>query len=287
MRLASYLHQGASSYGAVRGGGIIDLKPRLALGSLRELLELGQLGAVDRLLRSANADFSVEDVQLLPPILDSRKVLAVGLNFQAHRDEAKSAREVLDTPEPTVFTRFWDSQVGHGQGIVKPSVAERFDYEGELAVVISRHAYRISEAQALSHVAGYACFNDGTARDWQRHSSQWVLGKSHFHSGAFGPWLVTADEVDDLAEHTLTTRVNGEQRQHASFGDLIFPIPKLISYISQCTPLGPGDVIATGTPAGVGAALDPPQLLEIGDVVDVECSCVGTLRNVIVADSHP
>jgi 2-keto-4-pentenoate hydratase/2-oxohepta-3-ene-1,7-dioic acid hydratase in catechol pathway len=284
VRLASYLYRGSPSYGAVLNGDIVDLKSRLALGSLRELLELGQLGAVERLLRSATADFSVEDVELLPPIPDSRKVLAVGLNFQAHRDEARSAREVLETPEPTVFTRFSDSQVGHGQGIVKPAVAERFDYEGELALVIGRHAYRVSEAEALGHVAGYACFNDGTARDWQRHSSQWVLGKSHYHSGSFGPWLVTADEVDDLTAHTLTTRVNGEQRQHASFADLIFPISKLISYISQCTPLRAGDVIATGTPAGVGAALDPPRLLEIGDVVDVECSCVGTLRNVIVAD---
>jgi 2-keto-4-pentenoate hydratase/2-oxohepta-3-ene-1,7-dioic acid hydratase in catechol pathway len=286
MRLASYVHRGACSYGAVTTGGVVDLNARLAAGSLRELLDLGQLGVVERLLRSAAVDFSVEDVELLPPIVDSRKMLAVGLNFQAHRDEAQSPREVLETPEPTVFTRFWDSQVGHGQGMVKPSVSERFDYEGELAVVIGRRTYRVSAAEAPSHIAGYSCFNDGTARDWQRHSSQWVLGKSHFHSGAFGPWLVTADEVDDLARHTLTTRVNGERRQHASFIDLIFPIPKLISYISQCTPLHPGDVIATGTPAGVGAALDPPRLLEIGDVVDVECSCVGTLRNVIVADAQ-
>jgi 2-keto-4-pentenoate hydratase/2-oxohepta-3-ene-1,7-dioic acid hydratase in catechol pathway len=286
VRLASYIRRGGCSYGVVVSGGIVDLKARLAPRSLRELLELGDPGLVERLLRSATADFSVEDVELLPPILDSRKVLAVGLNFQAHRDEAQSPREVLETLEPTVFTRFWDSQVGHGQGMVKPSVSERFDYEGELAVVIGRRTYRVSEAEALSRIAGYSCFNDGTARDWQRHSSQWVLGKSHFHSGAFGPWLVTADEVDELTRHTLTTRVNGERRQHASFADLIFPIPKLISYISQCTPLRPGDVIATGTPAGVGAALDPPQLLKIGDVVDVECSCVGTLRNVIMADAQ-
>jgi 2-keto-4-pentenoate hydratase/2-oxohepta-3-ene-1,7-dioic acid hydratase in catechol pathway len=284
MRLISFTRAGMPGYGAVAGGGVVDIGRRLEAGSVRELLEREAVEDAAEVARTVSPDFGLDEIEFLPPISDCGKVFAVGLNFQAHRDEAASPRAVLETAEPTVFTRSWDSHVGHGQGIVKPAVSERFDYEGELALVIGRTAYRVSEADAHRYVAGYACYNDGTARDWQRHSSQWVLGKSHFRSGAFGPWLVTQDEVGELADHTLTTRVNGETRQHARFSDLIFPVAKLVSYISQCTPLRPGDVIATGTPAGVGAALDPPQLLEIGDVVEVECSCVGTLRNAVVAD---
>jgi 2-keto-4-pentenoate hydratase/2-oxohepta-3-ene-1,7-dioic acid hydratase in catechol pathway len=284
MRLATFDRAGVVSYGVVTDGGIVDLAFRRDERSVREVLERGRLADVARQVDGLAPDVGLDEVALLPPVLDSRKVLAVGMNYQSHRDEAQSERKIVVTTEPTVFTRFADSHVGHEAGIVKPRVSAAFDYEGELALVIGRESYRVGQAEAMQCVAGYACYNDATARDWQRHTSQWTLGKSHRRSGAFGPWLVTSDEVGELADHAVTTRVNGEQRQHAPISDLIFGIPKLIEYISHCTPLYPGDVIVTGTSSGVGAALDPPRLLNVGDVVEIECSCVGTLRNTVVAD---
>ncbi len=183
-----------------------------------------------------------------------------------------------------MFTRFTDSQVGHGQPIIKPDVSDQVDYEGELAVVIGQGGHQIPEAAAMDHVAGYAAFNDVSVRDWQRHTTQFVPGKNFFHAGAFGPWLVTADELPEITAQELTTRVNGETVQHAPISDLLFPIPRLIAYISAFTPLSPGDVIATGTPGGVGFYRDPQLFLFPGDVVEVEISGIGTLRNLVAAE---
>ena len=222
----------------------------------------------------------MEQVEFLPPVA-SAKILCVGLNYRDHTAEAG-----LALPDhPSIFVRFADSVVGHRQAILSPSISGQFDYEGELAVIIGRAAWRVDREVAMAHVAGYACFAENSVRDFQAHSRQVTAGKNFFASGAFGPWLTTSDEVPDPAVLQLTTRLNGEVVQHASLGSLIFDIPALISYVSQFTPLHAGDVIATGTPANVGAARTPQLWLKPGDTLEVEIPGVGHLVNRIEADS--
>ena len=208
---------------------------------------------------------------------DPSKIICVGVNYRAHRDEARHSEQRY----PTIFTRFADTQMGHGAAAVLPLVTERFDYEGELAVIIGKSARGVTAAHAWSHVAGLSVYNDFSVRDWQKHTTQWIPGKNFPGTGAFGPAMVTLDEVPDVDALTLETRVNGEVRQHASVSDLIFGIPALIEYITAFTPLAPGDVILTGTPGGVGQFMDPPAFLSAGDEVEVEITGIGTLRNTV------
>jgi 2-keto-4-pentenoate hydratase/2-oxohepta-3-ene-1,7-dioic acid hydratase in catechol pathway len=183
-----------------------------------------------------------------------------------------------------IFTRFVDSHVGHGQPMVKPAVSDRFDYEGEVAVVIGRRTYHVRAADAPDHVLGYAAYNDGSVRDWQRHTVQWTAGKNFTGTGGFGPWMVTADEIAPDAVLTLSCRLNGERMQHADTTMMIFKFPKLIEYVSAFTPLEPGDVIVTGTPGGVGSRRTPPLWMKPGDTVEIEIDKVGTLVNTIGED---
>jgi 2-keto-4-pentenoate hydratase/2-oxohepta-3-ene-1,7-dioic acid hydratase in catechol pathway len=224
-------------------------------------------------------EFSTADVTVLPPITDPSKILCVGLNYAKH--QAETGRP--DVEHPTIFTRFADSQVGHLQPMIKPDQSARFDYEAELAVVIGQGGRFISEDDALSHVAGYACYNDGSIRDWQRHTSQFTPGKNFPGTGAFGPYLVTPDEVGDYRKLPIESRLNGEVMQKATLADLIFPIPRLLSYISEFTALSSGDVIVTGTPGGVGDRREPPVYMVPGDVIEVDIGIVGTLVNPIVS----
>jgi len=224
-------------------------------------------------------EFSTADVTFLPPITDPSKILCVGLNYAKH--QAETGRPDVD--HPTIFTRFADSQVGHLQPMIKPDQSVRFDYEAELAVVIGQGGRFISEDDALSHVAGYACYNDGSIRDWQRHTSQFTPGKNFPGTGAFGPYLVTPDEVGDYRKLPIESRLNGEVMQKATLADLIFPIPRLLSYISEFTALSSGDVIVTGTPGGVGDRREPPVYMVPGDVIEVDIGIVGTLVNPIVS----
>ena len=205
---------------------------------------------------------------------DPKKILCVGVNYRPHIEEMGR-----DIPEyPVVFTRFASSLVGHGQAIIRPRVSEQFDFEGELAVVIGKAARHVQRADALDFIGGYCCFLDGSVRDWQRHTMQFTAGKNFEHSGAMGT-VVPASEVGDPAALELTTRVNGEAMQHGRIADLVFDIPYLVEYCSTFAELRPGDVIATGTPGGVGAARTPPVWLRDGDVVEVEIPGVGLLRN--------
>lgn len=213
-------------------------------------------------------------------IPDPEKIICVGLNYKTHADEGSAA--VPD--KPSLFVRFPSSQVGHEQPVVCPKNAAQFDFEGELAVVIGRRARHVSAAEAMSYVGGYTCFAENSARDWQAHSRQVTPGKNFWHSGAMGPWLVTADEIADPTALELTTRLNGERMQHDYISNLIFDIPYLISYISGFTALEPGDVISTGTPSGVGVVRKPPVLLKPGDRLEVEISSIGTLSNPFVAE---
>lgn len=279
MRIASFRRDGESSYGVVVGDGIVDAGPLLGpdLPTLGSVLRAGALPRLHDVTDGRPADVPLADVELLPVVTDPDKVLCAGVNYAAHRDEANHAQ----AEHPTIFIRFPDTHVAHGQPLCRPSVSPYFDYEGELAAVVGKGGFAIPEADAMDHVAGYACYNDASVRDWQMHTQQWTPGKNFPGTGAFGPWLVTADEVPDAAQLELTTRVNGEVRQNASVADLIFSIPALIAYVSTFTRLSPGDVLVTGTPSGVGAARKPPVWLGAGDVVEVEISGVGLLRNVV------
>ncbi len=203
------------------------------------------------------------------------KILCVGVNYRPHVEEM--GREIPDYP--VVFTRYPDSLVRDGESIVRPAVSEQFDFEGELAVVIGRSARHVDAANALDYVGGYTCFMDGSVRDWQRHTMQFTAGKNFVASGAIGPHVAAAEDVRDPRALELTTRVNGEVKQQGCVADLVFDIPALIAYCSTFTELRAGDIIATGTPGGVGAARTPPEWLKAGDVVEVEIPGVGTLSN--------
>ncbi|MNL28170.1 Ureidoglycolate lyase [compost metagenome] len=216
----------------------------------------------------------------LPVIPNPGKIICVGLNYAAHREEVKRAV----TSEPTMFVRFADSQSGHGRALVCPRESAAFDYEGEIAVIIGKAGRRISQARALEHVAGLACYNDGSIRDWQAHGTQWTAGKNFPATGGFGPWMVTSDELQPDSLLSLTTRLNGVVMQHTTTDLMLFPIPKLIEYISTYTTLEPGDVILTGTPGGVGFRREPPVFMQDGDAVEVEVQGIGVLRNHVVKE---
>ena len=213
-------------------------------------------------------------------IVDPDKIICVGMNYRDHVVEV--GRTV--TEQPSLFASFAGSQVGHLQPMVKPHVSDQFDYEGEVAVVIGKAGRHIREADALHHVAGYAAYNEGSVRDWQRHTTQFLAGKTFARTGAFGPWLVTTDEIPDPTQLTLETRLNGAIVQSATTDQLITSIPELIAYCSTILPLLPGDVIVSGTPGGVGSKRNPPLFLKPGDIVEVEVSGVGVLRNPVIAE---
>ncbi len=246
MRLVSFLRDGRPACGAVVNGGVADITARLGIPSLRALFASGRLDEVRRL---ETADLPLDGLRFAPGIPDPDKIGCVGLNYRDH--VAETGRTV--TEKPALFARFAGSQVGHGQPMIRPRVSTEFDYEGELAVVIGRGGRHIPAADALTHVAGYACYNEGSIRDWQRHTSQFLAGKTFAGTGAFGPWLVTADEIPDPSRLTLETRVNGQVVQQTTTGPMITPVPQLLEYISTVLPLLPGDVIVSGTPGGDGA----------------------------------
>lgn len=279
MKFASFTHAGKAGYGLVTDGGIVDLARRFPEApTLRAFIA----GGLDRAaaLVGAPADFALADVTLAPVIPDPDKIVCVGLNYHDHVVE--TGRTV--TPNPMLFARYAGSQVGDGEALVKPLESDEFDYEGELAVIIGKGGRRISEADALSHVAGYACYNDASVRDWQRHTSQFMPGKTFAATGGFGPWMVSADEIGDPTRLTLATRLNGAEVQRTTVDLMITPIPTLIAYTSTILPLQPGDVIVSGTPGGVGARRTPKLFMKDGDVVEVEVSGIGVLRNPVVAE---
>ncbi len=280
MRLVSYIRNGITGYGAVVNGGIVDLTGKIGLGiaSLKLLLAADSLVATSEYVNGRSAEFALSDVQLLPVIPDPGKILCVGLNYQKHKEETGRP----DVDHPTIFTRFADTLVAHQQALIKPESSQRFDYEAEMAVIIGRGGRHISLENAMSHVAGYSCFNEGSIRNWQRHTSQFTPGKNFPATGAFGPCLVTADEVGDYRRLSIQSRLNGQVMQDGKLSELIFPVEQLISYISGFTPLSPGDVIVSGTPGGVGDRMEPPVYMFGGDKVEVEIGMLGTLVNPVV-----
>ncbi len=278
MRFATYLNNGRSSFGLVTGTGIVDLGGQAA--SLKAAIADGTLGALGRQATTENSTLRESDVTLLPVIPDPAKIFCVGLNYETHRQE--TGRAVVG--HPTIFTRFADTQSGHGGEIALPHVSTMLDFEGELALIIGKGGRYISEAEAWGHIAGYACYNDASVRDWQNHTHQYTPGKNFPTTGPFGPYLVTPDEVGEIGPQTIQTRLNGETVQSARLSDMIFSIPVIIAYLSAFTPLAPGDVIATGTPGGVGFKREPQLFMKPGDTVEVEIEKVGLLRSRIVAE---
>ena len=281
MKLVSFIAGGRAGFGVVKGDGVIDLSARLGdrWPTLRDLLAGNGLAEAAAAADDA-PDYSLGSVELAPVIPNPDKIICVGLNYRDH--VAETGR--TETPNPALFARYAGSQVGHLQPLIKPAASNEFDYEGELAVVIGTGGRDIAAADALDHVAGYACYNEGSVRDWQRHTSQYLAGKTFAGTGGFGPWLVTTDEIPDPAALTLETRLNGQVVQHSKTDLMITPVREQIAYISTILPLLPGDVIVSGTPGGVGSKRKPPLFMKAGDVAEVEISSIGILRNPVVAE---
>lgn len=268
MKLATYETPAGPRLGVVEGEDLFELEG-LELPDVGALLRGPGLAAAQRGARVG----PWASAKLLPPVLEPRRIVCVGANYALHREEMGRG----DLPYPTLFVRWPSSLVGHGRDIVRPKASERFDFEGELAFVVGREARNVDEADALTYVAGYACFDDGSVRDFQRHTTQFTPGKNFDASGAFGPYMVTADDVGDPHALELATRVNGETLQSANTEQMTFRIPHLLAYISSFTTLEPGDVVATGTPSGVGDKRTPPVYLRDGDRLEVEITRVGRL----------
>lgn len=278
MKFISYKIDGKASFGLLRGADeVVDLGRRLGSQAtgLRTLIATGHGVELARAHESEPTDHRLADVELLPPITDPRTIACVGHNYESHRIE--TARD--PTKHPSIFLRGSESLVAAGQPMLMPRESSDFDYEGELAVVIGKGGRRIAEADAWQHIFGVACFNEGSVRDWQWHTTQFTPGKNFPQTGAFGPALVTLDELPADKVVELTTRLNGEVVQNAKTDQMLFPIPVQVAYLSTFLTLRPGDVIVTGTPGGVGAKRKPPLWLKPGDQVEVEISSVGLLVN--------
>ena len=281
MKLTSFLTENRRAYGIVTDSGVIDLS-RLSETPDNLCSALTDPGAEQLAVLGAGLtpDFALDEISYAPPITNPQKIICIGVNYVNRNEEYD---DTTLPPYPSVFMRTPGSLVGHLQSIVRPPESEQFDYEGEIAIVIGKPGRRITQENAEAHIAGLTILQEGSVRDWMRHGKFNVTqGKNFDRSGAVGPWLVTADEFDNYDNLTVTTRVNGEQRQHDTTANLLFSFSYLISYLSTFTGLQTGDIISTGTPTGAGARFDPPRFLVPGDEVTVEVPGIGLLRNTVV-----
>jgi 2-keto-4-pentenoate hydratase/2-oxohepta-3-ene-1,7-dioic acid hydratase in catechol pathway len=279
MKLASYMADGVPSFGVVTGDGIIAMNSRLGLPDLKSALGAGVMPLMVALAEKAKPDHKLADIRFLPAIPNPELIACAGINYRSHASE--TGRDV--PKQPSMFIRRANTLVGHEGEMVRPRVSTSFDFEGELAVVIGRGGRHIAAERALDHVAGYTCFVDGSVRDYQKFSV--TSGKNFPATGPLGPWIVTADEIPDPTRLTLVTRLNGAEMQRSPTDLLIYSIPQIIAFCSDFTPLAPGDVIATGTPEGVGHRRTPPVWMKSGDVLEVEITGIGTLRSRIVDEA--
>jgi 2-keto-4-pentenoate hydratase/2-oxohepta-3-ene-1,7-dioic acid hydratase in catechol pathway len=284
LKLLNFRAEGRESVGALGAHGIVDLGARLGhdVTDALTFIRSGLLGPGRSIAASGQCDYELDDAQILKPVGRDTRYFCIGVNYPERNEEYKDGSE---RPKyPSLFMRSHTSLVAHGEPILRPRESEQLDYEGEIVVIIGTGGRRIKVENALAHVFGYTCGNEGSVRDWLRHSKFNVTqGKNFDQSGAIGPCIVTADEVG-TGPLRVTTRVNGEERQNDTSDRMLFPIPYLISYLSTFCSLEPGDVIFSGTPSGAGARFDPPRYLVAGDVVEVEVSRVGALRNTVVND---
>jgi 2-keto-4-pentenoate hydratase/2-oxohepta-3-ene-1,7-dioic acid hydratase in catechol pathway len=282
MKFASFEIDGTASWGLVEDGGIADLGALLRerCPDLKSAIAADALADVAASATKAKR-YALSDISWLPVIPNPDKILCIGLNYEMHRKETGRS----EVENPTVFGRFANSQTGHLSDIIRPRVSTDLDFEGELAVVIGKAGRYIKRQDAWQHIAGYSCYNEGSVRDFQRHTHQFTPGKNFPSTGGFGPWMVTPDEIDDLGPLRLQTRLNGEVVQDTTIDQMIFDIPRQIEYCSMFTRLEPGDVIATGTPGGVGSRRTPPLWMKPGDIVEVEIERIGLLRNGIADEA--
>jgi 2-keto-4-pentenoate hydratase/2-oxohepta-3-ene-1,7-dioic acid hydratase in catechol pathway len=279
MAFVSFLAEGRPTYGIARPDGVFDLGLRIgaALPDLRSLLTAQGLGLLAPLPAPSTTDYATGQFTYLPLLPNPSKILCVGLNYEEHRVETNRPKATY----PTLFTRFADTLTAHQTPMLLPSNSTSFDYEGELAVIIGKHGFHVPEDQAMDLVAGYSVFNDGSIRDWQRHTNQFTPGKNFPSTAGFGPALITKEEAGPLAQKAIQTHLNGQLVQSSHLGDMIFSIPQVIAYITAFTALSPGDIIATGTPGGVGFMREPPLFMRHGDTVTVTIEAIGTLTNPI------
>jgi 2-keto-4-pentenoate hydratase/2-oxohepta-3-ene-1,7-dioic acid hydratase in catechol pathway len=276
MKLASYTADGKPAFGVVVGDGVVTMNTRLGrYPTLRDAIAAGAIEEMRRAAQGATPDHKLAEVKLLPVIPNPEKIMCVGINYKSH-----AAEHGADVPKmPNIFLRFVNTLVAPGGDMIRPKVSTNFDFEGELALVIGKGGRHIKAADALSYIAGYTCFCDATVRDFTKYSL--AASKNFVGSGPLGPWMVTGDEIPDPTKLTLTTRLNGQEMQKSGTDMLIHDIPKIIEFCSLFTPLTPGDIIATGTPDGIGAKRNPPVWMKAGDVLEVDISSVGVLRSTI------
>lgn len=283
MKFLSFKTDAGISWGMIADAGVIDLGARMG-GSLLETIQAEQLEDTFESAAFLEADHDLEEITFLPPVQAPEKIICIGVNY-ANRNQEYRDNSALPA-YPSVFMRTIDSFAGHRQPLWKPPESEQLDYEGEVGIVIGKEGHRIPEKQALDYIGGLTVMNEGSVRDWMRHGKFNVTpGKNFVKSGSFGPWLVPAvGQFGDYSDLTISTTVNNEQRQHDNTCNLIFSFSCLIHYLSAFFILKPGDIIATGTPPGAGARLDPPKYLMPGDVIEVEVPGVGTLNNDVTED---
>ena len=282
MKFASFEINGAKTWGLIDGNEAVDLGAVLRdrFPDLKSAIAAGALAEAASAAAKA-ARHPLASLAWLPVIPNPDKILCIGLNYENHRKETGRT----EVENPTVFGRFANSQTGHLTNIIRPKVSTDLDYEGELALIIGKPGRYISRKDSWGHIAGYACYNEGSVRDYQRHTSQFTPGKNFPNTGAFGPWMVTPDELGPLEGLRIRTRLNDQVVQDALLGEMIFDIPTILEYCSSFTRLECGDVIATGTPGGVGVKRTPPLWMKPGDVVEVEIEGLSTLRNGIAEES--
>jgi 2-keto-4-pentenoate hydratase/2-oxohepta-3-ene-1,7-dioic acid hydratase in catechol pathway len=283
MKLVTYRRDGRRSFGAVKEQGVVDLAKHLpAIADLKMLVSNpAALEDARRLVATAAADFALAQVELDPVIPQPNKVICVGINYVAHAAEAGRTVGAY----PVIFHRYAQTLVSHGAPLIRPTVSGHFDFEAELAVVIGKGGSHIEPEEAMDHVAGYTCFNDASVRDWQFHTHQYGMGKNFRATGALGPWLVTADEIPDYRKLSIQGMLNGENMQTGKLSELAFDIPTLIAYVSRALDWQPGDILATGTPSGIGFKRQPPIFLKPGDTYEVVIPGVGTLSNPIADEA--
>ena len=281
MRLLTFDAGDGPRVGLANDEGIVDLTARMGVGSLRQLIADGQIEAAAD-FSGAAPDHGLDDITYLPVIPDPAHIFCIGVNYADHLQEAIDAGLPRSKSEhPPLFLRFADTLVGHQQPILRSPKVTQLDYECELAVIIGTPGRYIEKENALGHVAGYACFNEASARDWQFHTTQITPGKNFFGTGGFGPWMVTADEIPDPQTLRISTRLNAKTLQDANTRDMIFDVVSIIAYVSNLVELQPGDVIASGTPAGVGFSREPQIFMQPGDVCEIEIERIGKLVNPI------
>ena len=285
MKLLSYNYQGQSAWGAVVGDGVVNLSRAMPqYPTLTDYIASSAYLQAARHVEGRAVEATLADTTFEPVIPRPEKIVCAVRNYMDHHQEVLAAGMQRELSEfPPIFLRVWRSQCAHGQAIIKPPASESLDWEGELAVIIGKEGRNIPVERAYEYVAGYSCYNDASIREWQFHAKQIASGKNFESTGAFGPWMVTADEIEPGRELKIEVRLNGEVVQSSHTGHMIFPIPVLINYASTIFTLMPGDVIVTGTPAGVGWSKKPPRFMQHGDTVEVEIEGIGVLSNPVLA----